>query len=58
MIVVIYLHQIASKAMDVGKLFTLQYEPSSAFLLSTAGSKGHVALWHSDDDEAVSARYF
>lgn len=49
--------QVSSKAMAVGRLFSLQYDASSAFLLATAGSKGHVALWHSDEDEAISARY-
>ena len=48
--------QVSSKAMAVGRLFSLQYDASSAFLLATAGSKGHVALWHSDEDEAISAR--
>lgn len=48
--------QVASKAMAVGRLFSLQYDASTAFLLATAGSKGHVALWHSDEDEAISAR--
>ena len=48
--------QIGSKSMAVGKLFAMQYDPSTAFLLATAGSKGHVALWHSDDDEAIEAR--
>ncbi|CAN0545775.1 unnamed protein product, partial [Ectocarpus sp. 12 AP-2014] len=50
-------NQVASKAMAVGRLFSLQYDASTAFLLATAGSKGHVALWHSDEDEAISARY-
>ncbi|CAM9705737.1 unnamed protein product [Ectocarpus sp. 4 AP-2014] len=49
--------QVASKAMAVGRLFSLQYDASTAFLLATAGSKGHVALWHSDEDEAISARF-
>ncbi|CAM9921529.1 unnamed protein product, partial [Laminaria digitata] len=49
--------QVSSKAMAVGRLFSLQYDASSAFLLATAGSKGHVALWHSDEDEAISTRY-
>lgn len=48
--------QVSSKAMAVGRLFSVQYDASSAFLLATAGSKGHVALWHSDEDEAISAR--
>ncbi|CAM9261042.1 unnamed protein product, partial [Scytosiphon promiscuus] len=49
--------QVSSKAMAVGRLFSLQYDASTAFLLATAGSKGHVALWHSDEDEAISARF-
>lgn len=48
--------QVSSKAMAVGRLFSLQYDASTPFLLATAGSKGHVALWHSDEDEAISAR--
>ncbi|CAM9877506.1 unnamed protein product, partial [Choristocarpus tenellus] len=48
--------QVASKAMAVGKLFAVQYDASTPFLLATGGSKGQVALWHSDDDTAIENR--
>ncbi|CAM9767733.1 unnamed protein product, partial [Discosporangium mesarthrocarpum] len=48
--------QVAAKAMAVGRLFTIRYDASTPFLLATAGSKGQVALWHSDEDTAIASR--
>eukprot|EP01035_Chromulina_nebulosa_P018418 gene18418-24122_t len=49
--------QIAYKSMNVGKLFTVQFYPNSPYLLATAGDKGTVAIWESDEQQVI-ADYF
>jgi periodic tryptophan protein 1 len=50
--------EVACKAMAVGKLFTTTFYPGTPFLLASGGSKGQVALWHTDDEEtSVEARF-
>jgi WD40 repeat protein len=47
----------AYKTMNVGKLFALQYYSDDPFLLATAGDKGMVAVWESDESEAIRAHF-
>lgn len=49
---------VSAKRMKSGKLFTCQFATNvdfesrfDPFLLASAGSKGHVALWHAGGDE-------
>ncbi|KAG5191207.1 WD40-repeat-containing domain protein [Tribonema minus] len=48
---------LAAKPMAVGRLFAVSFYPGTPFLLATGGSKGQVALWHTDDEPAVAARF-
>ncbi|CAM9270952.1 unnamed protein product [Chrysoparadoxa australica] len=48
---------IACKAMAVGRLFGVKWYPGTPFLLASGGSKGHLALWHADEEDAVRAKF-
>lgn len=48
---------VAYKSMNVGKLFTVEYYPSDNFILAAAGDGGVIAVWESDELEAIQT-YF
>lgn len=48
---------VAYKSMNVGKLFTLKYSYDDPFLLATAGDKGSVAVWESDEMEIIKNHF-
>lgn len=48
---------IAYKTMNVGKLFTLRFHPNDPYLLATAGDKGVVAVWESDEMDIIKAHF-
>lgn len=47
---------LASKDMNVGALFTVEYHPDSAFVLACAGSGGIVAIWDTEENDTVAQR--
>lgn len=49
--------EVAYKSMMVGKLFTLQFFPDNPFLLATGGDAGLVAVWESDEMDAIQKRF-
>ena len=49
--------QVSYKSMQVGKLFALQFFPDNPFLLATGGDSGLVAVWESDEMEAIQQRF-
>lgn len=48
---------VAYKSMNVGKLFTIEYSADEMYTMATAGDKGMVAVWESDELGAIEA-YF
>jgi WD40 repeat protein len=44
---------VAYKTMNVGKLFALQFYSDDPFMLATAGDKGMVAIWETDESEVI-----
>jgi hypothetical protein len=48
---------VAYKTMNVGKLFALKFYPDDPFLLAVGGQKGVVAVWESDEQEVIRARF-
>lgn len=50
-------HCVMYKSMNVGKLFALQYFCDDPFVLATAGDKGSVAVWETDEAETVKNYY-
>lgn len=48
---------VAYKSMNVGKLFTVEYYPSDHFTLAAGGDGGVVAVWESDEQEAIKAHF-
>ena len=48
---------IAYKSMNVGKLFTLQYYQDDPFMMASAGDKGMVAVWESDELAAITDHF-
>lgn len=50
-------HPVAYKTMNAGKLFAMQYSPDVPYLLACGGDKGMVAVWESDELDAIK-RYF
>ena len=48
---------VAYKSVSVGKLFSIQFYPSHAFVLAAAGDKGVVAIWETDETEAIEQRF-
>ncbi len=48
---------VAYKSMMVGKLFALNYNNDEPFLLAAAGDRGQVAVWESDEQDAINS-YF
>ena len=49
--------EVAYKSMMVGKLFTLQFFCDNPFLLATGGDAGLVAVWESDEMDAIQKRF-
>lgn len=45
------------KSMNVGKLFTMQFFGDDPFVLATAGDKGSVAIWESDESEIIQGHF-
>jgi len=48
---------VASKAMAVGELLTVQFYGYSPYLLATGGSKGIVALWHTEENNFITNHF-
>lgn len=48
---------LGEKSMAVGKLFSINFYPSSPFLLATGGDKGMVALWNLEELESLTQRF-
>jgi periodic tryptophan protein 1 len=48
---------VAYKSMNVGKLFSLRFSYDEPFLLATAGDKGKVAVWESDEMEIIAQHF-
>lgn len=48
---------VAYKAMSVGKLFSVQFYPSSPYVLAAAGDKGIVAVWETDETAAIEEKF-
>jgi periodic tryptophan protein 1 len=48
---------IMYKTMNVGKLFTMQYFHDDPFMLATAGDKGSVAVWESDESDILREHF-
>ena len=46
-----------SKEMQVGKLYTASFYPSSPWLLGCGGSENHVALWDMSSDQTILRRF-
>lgn len=44
---------VAYKTMNVGKLLTMQFSHDEPFMLATAGDKGMLAIWESDENEVI-----
>lgn len=49
--------QCGTKKMCVGRLFTVGFYPSSAWLLSCGGSGNEVALWDLSSESVIQSRY-
>ena len=45
------------KTMNVGKLFTMQFFVDDPFVLATAGDKGSVAVWESDEADIIQKHF-
>jgi periodic tryptophan protein 1 len=45
------------KSMNVGKLFTMQFFADDPFVLATAGDKGSVAVWESDEADIIQKHF-
>ena len=48
---------IASRNLDVGKLFAMQFDQSSPFVLAAGGDGGALAIWDVMENIEVNARY-
>lgn len=49
--------QVAFKALNAGKLFTMEMYGSSPFTLAAGGDKGMLAIWNSDETAAIKAHF-
>jgi periodic tryptophan protein 1 len=47
---------LATKDMDIGKVFSVKFSPDSATLLAAGGSKGKLGVWNTLEQEAMQAR--
>lgn len=50
-------HPCGNKEMNVGKLFSVQFYPSSPWLLGCGGSGNSLALWDLTREEAIQKRF-
>lgn len=50
-------NQCGSKEMNVGKLFSVSFYPSSPWLLGAGGSGNSLALWDLSGEEAIRKRF-
>ena len=46
-----------NKSMEVGKLYTLAFYPSSPWLLGCGGSGNELALWDMNSDDSIQRRF-
>ncbi|RYH06345.1 hypothetical protein EON65_42995 [archaeon] len=51
------MNPVAYKSMSVGKLLAMQFSPNDPFMLATAGDKGMVAIWESDENETIANHF-
>lgn len=47
---------LATKDMELGKVFSVKFSPDSASLLAAGGSKGKVGVWNTLEQEAMQVR--
>lgn len=50
-------YRVVSKDMRAGGLFATQFAPGRPFLLAAGGAEGAVAIWETDESEAVAKEF-